>query len=230
MTGKRAQNYDFFVTKRQKKITFLKINFGVYESCIFLQKNCVFLFRIMIDNEKILKKYYRNNEKAYELLVKHSISVRDYALEILDKHPEYKLPDRNFVSEAAMLHDIGIFLCHAPDIHCYGEHHYIEHGYLGAEILRAENLPKHALVCERHTGAGISLESILKNKLPLPHREMLPVSIEEKLICYADKFFSKSNPDIMFTPQEIRERLLRFGEEEVAKFDAMHRMFGTFAL
>ena len=180
----------------------------------------------MIDTEKILKKYYHGNEKAYELLVKHSINVRDYALEILDKHPEYKFADRDFVSEAVMLHDIGIFLCRASEIHCYGTHHYIEHGYLGAEILRAENLPKHALVCERHTGAGISLESIVKNNYPLPHREMLPVSIEEKLICYADKFFSKSKPDIIFTPKEIREKLLQFGEEEVAKFDAMHEMFG----
>jgi len=179
----------------------------------------------MIDTEKILKKYYRDNEKAYELLVKHSISVRNYALETIDKHPEYRFADRNFVSEAAMLHDIGIFLCHAPEIHCFGTHHYIEHGYLGAEILRAENLPKHALVCERHTGAGISLESIIKNNYPLPHREMLPISIEEKLICYADKFFSKSKPETIFTVKEIREKLLQFGETEVAKFDAMHRMF-----
>ena len=184
------------------------------------------MFRIMIDTEKILKKYYRDNEKAYKLLVKHSKSVRDYALEILDKHPEYRFAYRNFVSEAAMLHDIGIFLCRAPEIHCFGTHHYIEHGYLGAEILRAENLPKHALVCEQHTGAGISLESIIKNKLPLPHREMLPVSIEEKLICYADKFFSKSKPDIIFSVKEIREKLLHFGKAEVAKFDALHRLFG----
>jgi len=210
-----------------EKTAFLKINFGIYKRCIFLQKNCVFLCQIMIDTEKILKKYYHNNEKAYELLVKHSISVRNYALEILDEHPEYKFADRNFVNEAAMLHDIGVFLCHAPEIYCFGTHQYIEHGYLGAEVLRTENLPKHALVCERHTGAGISLESIIKNNLPLPHREMLPVSIEEKLICYADKFFSKSKPDIISTPEEIREKLLPFGKEEVAKFDAMHEMFGV---
>ena len=175
--------------------------------------------------EEIINKYYHNNEKARQILIAHSEKVRDYALEILDKHPEYRFADRDFVSQTAMLHDIGIFLCNAPEIFCFGAHHYIEHGYLGAEILRTEGLPRHALVCERHTGAGISLESIVKNNYPLPHREMLPVSIEEKLICYADKFFSKSNLETMFTPEKIRKKLLRFSEEEVAKFDAMHEMF-----
>ena len=180
----------------------------------------------MIDTNKIIEKYYRSNEIARQILVSHSVKVRDYALEILDRHPEYRFADRNFVSEAVMLHDIGVFLCDAPEIFCFGAHQYIEHGYLGAELLRAEKLFRHALVCERHTGAGISLESIVKNNYPLPCREMLPVSIEEKLICYADKFFSKSQPETMLTPEKIRKKLLRFGEEEVAKFDAMHEMFG----
>lgn len=179
----------------------------------------------MVDAKQLLVKYYVNNEQAYELLVKHSEKVRDYALEILDRHPEYHAIDRNFVSEAAMLHDIGIFLCYAPDIFCYGSHDYIEHGCLGADLLRGEGLPKHALVCERHTGSGLSKDAILKHNYPLPHRDMLPVSIEEKLICYADKFFSKSKPDVMFTPERAREKLLKFGEEEAIKFDVLHEMF-----
>ena len=178
----------------------------------------------MLDTEKLLKKYYCDN-KAYELLVRHSMQVRDFALEILGKHPELDFADKDFVTEAAMLHDIGIFMCDAPGIYCYGSHSYIEHGYLGADLLRKEGLPKHALVCERHTGSGLSLKTILKNDYPLPHRDMLPVSIEEKLICYADKFFSKSKPDIMFTPERIHEKLLRFGNEEAMRFDAMHEMF-----
>jgi len=179
----------------------------------------------MINVNAILKKYYVENDKALQILTAHSQSVRDYALAILDKHTEYNFVDRDFVSEAAMLHDIGIFLCHAPEIFCFGTHQYIEHGYLGAEILRAENLPRHALVCERHTGAGISLESIIKNRLPLPHRDMQPVSIEEKLICYADKFFTKSNPNTMLRADIVRKKLRSFGETEVAKFNAMHELF-----
>ena len=55
--------------------------------------------------------------------------------------------------------------------------------------------PRHALVCERHTGAGLSLKDIMDQKLPVPPREMLPVSMEEQVICFADKFFSKTHLD-----------------------------------
>ena len=65
------------------------------------------------------------------------------------------------------------------------------HGYLGAELVRKEGFPKHALVCERHTGAGLSLQNIIQQDLPVPHREMTPVSLEEQIICFADKFFFK---------------------------------------
>jgi len=124
-----------------------------------------------------------------------------------------------------MLHDIGIFMCYAPRIHCHGSHSYIEHGYLGAKILRTEGLYKHALVCERHTGIGISLDMILKNKLPLPHRDLLPISLEEKVICYADKFYSKTNLNEKFTLQRIRTYLKRYGESEVDRFNTWNLLF-----
>ena len=57
--------------------------------------------------------------------------------------------------------------------------------------MRKEGFPRHALVCERHTGAGISLQSIIDQQLPVPHRDMVPVSLEEQVICFADKFFFK---------------------------------------
>jgi uncharacterized protein len=47
-------------------------------------------------------------------------------------------------------------------------------------------------VAERHTGAGITLDNILAAGLPLPPRNMVPLTHEEKIICCADKFFSKS--------------------------------------
>ena len=42
--------------------------------------------------------------------------------------------------------------------------------------MRKEGFPRHALVCERHTGAGMSLQSIIDQQLPVPHRNMVPVS------------------------------------------------------
>lgn len=58
----------------------------------------------------------------------------------------------------------------------------------GADLMRKEGFPRHALVCERHTGAGMSLQSIIDQQLPVPHRNMVPVSLEEQVICFADKF------------------------------------------
>ena len=57
--------------------------------------------------------------------------------------------------------------------------------------MRKEGFPRHALVCERHTGAGMSLQSIIDQQLPVPHRNMVPVSLEEQVICFADKFFQR---------------------------------------
>ena len=90
-----------------------------------------------------------------------------------------------------MLHDIGIGLCEAPQLHCSGTEPYLAHGVLGRQLLEKEGLGLHALVCERHTGAGITAEEIREGGLPLPVRDYLPVSLEEKIICVADKFYSK---------------------------------------
>ena len=119
----------------------------------------------------IINKYYADNEPLRKLLIKHSKQVTDRALKIVDNHPELHI-DRAFVEQAAMLHDIGIFLTDAAGIHCFGDKPYICHGYLGADLIRGEGYPRHALVCERHTGAGLSLEGIIAQDLPVPHREI----------------------------------------------------------
>ena len=178
----------------------------------------------MIDQIKIIEKYYKKDTDLHYILLIHSEKVRDKALEIAELHPDLRL-DTEFISEAAMLHDIGIFMCDAPRIQCYGTHQYIEHGYLGAEILKNEGLSRHALVCERHTGVGISLEMILNKNLPLPHRDMLPIMLEEQLICYADKFFSKTQLEEIHSVERIRTQLSHFGEAEVAKFNEWHYLF-----
>ncbi|MCD8166223.1 MAG: HDIG domain-containing protein [Bacteroides sp.] len=171
----------------------------------------------------LIEKYYPETE-ARELLIRHSRAVADKALHIAELHPELDL-DKEFLFEASMLHDIGVFLTQAPDIHCHGERPYICHGYLGADLLRKEGLPRHALVCERHTGTGLSLEDILKQDLPLPHRNMLPVTPEEEVICFADKFFSKSSGDKEKRPEQIRKGIARYGEEGLLRFDNWYRRF-----
>lgn len=171
----------------------------------------------MINTIHIVKKYYAEHSPLYNILVEHSHSVAQKALGIAKKNPQENF-DTNFVEEAAMLHDIGIFLTNAPGIFCFGEKPYICHGYLGNEILQKEGLPRHALVAERHTGTGISLEHILRENLPLPHRDMLPISNEEKLICFADKFFSKSKPSVELSVDNILKSLSKYGENSALTF------------
>lgn len=178
----------------------------------------------MINPYHIIEKYYPKGSDIYYILLVHSEQVRDKVLEIANRLPNLKL-DIEFLAEASMLHDIGIYLCDAPRIHCIGIHQYIEHGYLGAKLLRDEGLPQHALVCERHTGMGISLEIIQARQLPLPQRDMLPISIEEKLICYADKFFSKTHLGKMHSVEHIRLKMSRFGDVDLLKFNTLHALF-----
>ncbi|MFT4309989.1 MAG: HD domain-containing protein [Candidatus Woesearchaeota archaeon] len=138
----------------------------------------------------IIRRYYEEDSKAYDILVAHDTCVAKKSLEVADRVPHLN-PDKKFIYEAAMLHDIGIFLTHAPKIGCRGRYPYICHGYLGGELLAKEGLDRHALVSERHIGTGLSANDIVRQNLPLPRRDMEPISIEEVIICFSDKFYSK---------------------------------------
>ena len=186
------------------------------------ERRC-WLFRDM-DYQVIINKYYPEDNELRHILLVHSRAVADKALAIADRHPELSL-DRQFIEEAAMLHDIGIVRCNAPGIQCFGTEPYICHGRIGAEMLRAEGFPRHARVCERHTGAGITRSQIIAQKLPLPQQDFLPETMEEKVICYADKFFSKSHLDEEKTIEQAIASLSKFGEEGVARFREWVKMF-----
>ena len=165
----------------------------------------------------IINKYYSEENELKHILLTHSRSVADKALQIAVKHPELHL-DTGFLEEAALLHDIGIFMTDASGIQCFGTHPYICHGYLGSELLMKEGYPRHALVCERHTGAGMSLQSIIEQDLPIPHRDMVPVSMEEQVICFADKFFSKTHLDREKRVDKALKRISRYGDDGVLRF------------
>ena len=124
------------------------------------------------------------------------------------------------------MHDIGIFKTNSPKLFCYGEHPYLCHGYLGSELLIEEGYPDHALVCERHIGVGITAEEITANKLPLPLRDFVPLSVEEQIICFADTFFSKSS-DLMKEKSidEVRKSIKRFGDSHLTRFNEWCEIF-----
>lgn len=180
-----------------------------------------------MDPIKIIEKYYKRGSKAYQLLTQHSRLVTEKALEIAKK-VKYLKPDLKFIEESAMLHDIGIFLTNEPKIDCHGDKPYVCHGYLGREILEREGFPEHALVCERHIGVGITLEDIKEKNLPLPKRDMIPLSVEEQIICFADKFFSKDSDFLLKGKplERVRKGISKYGEEKLRQFDEWMKLFG----
>jgi len=189
-------------------------------------------FAPMLDIDNLIRQYYSPGTPLYDTLVIHSRQVADLAVRLAvrynDLHPAIDPLDIDFVREAALLHDIGICRTDAAGIHCHGTEPYICHGILGAEMLRQHGLPRHALVCERHTGAGLSLDDIISQNLPLPHRPMLPVTMEEKVICYADKFFSKTHlGEPARTLERVGQSLAKFGPATLARFQELTALFGT---
>lgn len=163
-----------------------------------------------------------------EIVLEHSRHVAELALEIAARLVLTK-DDRQFIEEAALLHDIGVCQVHAPGLGLHGPHPYIMHGVLGRAILEREGYPLHALVCERHTGVGLTREEIIRQKLPLPHREMCPQSLPEQIICFADLFYSKKPGRLgqRKTVEQVRNNLRPFGEDKVAIFDLWLEQFGS---
>lgn len=173
-----------------------------------------------MDVFKIIEKYYDTDSKSYHFLVHHGMLVAKKALKIAERVKDLN-PDTEFIKEAAILHDIGIFLTYAPKIGCFGYHPYICHGYLGREILEKEGLTRHAIVCETHVGVGLTEEDIETNNFPLPKRDMTPKSLEEKIICFADKFYSKNENSMEQEKSipEIRKMIEKFGQDKLRQFD-----------
>jgi uncharacterized protein len=157
----------------------------------------------------------------------HSRYVADLALAVAD-HVGVSGAECRFIEEAALLHDIGVCQVHAPGLGLFGQHPYIMHGVLGRAILEQEGYPQHALVCERHTGVGLTCEDIIRQNLPLPHRDMCPQSLPEQIICFADLFYSKKPGRLgeRKSIEHVRKKLRLFGDEKVAVFDSWLDKFG----
>lgn len=177
-----------------------------------------------MDYVKLIDKYYGGAPELRDILWRHSRLVADRCLRIVSRRPELHL-DGVFVEEAAMLHDIGIFGTDAPDIYCFGSLPYICHGYFGGELLRGEGYELHARVCERHTGTGLSAALIERNGWPLPAGVYMPETLEEKLVCYADKFYSKTHPDREKSIEKVLKSLSKYGEDGVRRFLSWRDVF-----
>lgn len=178
-----------------------------------------------VNPEGIVTQVYPAGSLVRERLLRHGELVARKALDVLDR-ASWLDADREFVVQAAMLHDIGIGRTRCPELGCTGTLPYVCHGVEGRAILDEMGLNRHGLVCERHVGVGIRAEEAIRRKLPLPARDMVPLSMEERLICYADKFFSKTdNGRHEKTIDEISAGLVRYEAVYAQRFLTLHRLF-----
>jgi len=172
----------------------------------------------------IIGKYYPTDSLATSFLIPHSEAVAEFAVEVGVRIGGV---DLDFIREAALLHDIGIFLTKAPSIGCTGVKPYITHGILGEQLLQHLGYDRHATVCRTHVGVALTAEYIREKKLPLQAIDMVPQTTEELIVAYADKFFSK-RPEWLTTAKPVErviEEMQRFGDEPVAIFREWHERF-----
>ena len=132
----------------------------------------------MVNQEKL-----PSRDEAFDLLKKlkvpyqvrrHSLKVAEKALEIA--YEIYKEGvDLDLVEIGALLHDIG-------RSHTHG----FKHAIIGGKILRERGYPSNlSRICETHILGGLDKEDA--KYLNLPEIDYLPNSLEEKIICLADK-------------------------------------------
>lgn len=174
--------------------------------------------------QNLIDQYYPVGTLRRDIYMRHCSSVANEAIEIARRN-HLPLPESDIIA-AAMLHDIGIFLTNAPAIGCHGTEPYIRHGILGAELLREKQFPeKFARVAELHTGSGLTAHEIEQQQLPLPKRDLVPNSLLEKLICYADKFYSKGGEMKRKPIERVMRDMERFGCESAKRFTQLHMLF-----
>ncbi|MBS5560093.1 MAG: phosphohydrolase [Bifidobacterium longum] len=91
---------------------------------------------------------------------------------------------------------------------------YILHGLKGYEYLLDEGVDESiAQFCRNHTGVGLTREDVVRQELPLPPADYVPMNLEQEVVMYADKFHSKSVPPKFLQVEAYTARAERFGGE-----------------
>ncbi|MFI0406897.1 HD domain-containing protein [Actinomadura sp. 3N508] len=179
--------------------------------------------RIPTDAEiRALHERYAPTADAFELVWTHCAIVCEIAEQIMDGGG-FDV-NKDLVRAGCLLHDIGVYRLY--DAAGALDHtNYIKHGLLGHELLRGEGFPEVICrFCSCHT--GLTRDDIERQKLPIPVADYLAESAEERLVAYADRFHSKTDPPTFVSAGSYIVWARRFGEHKIAMFQAMREDFG----
>lgn len=135
------------------------------------------------------------DEKSLMQLLNHVSTVKRYSMKILKTFQcnEKKIVER--VKFIALFHDIGRLYCYP-----FGEYSLLLHGIISKRIMK-QYVDDETLLygLASHVGVGLRKEEILskitekeKEEFNLEIQDYIPTTIEQKLVCFADKMvFSK---------------------------------------
>jgi len=119
--------------------------------------------------------------------------------------------DVELVEIGSILHDIGRSKTHDTD-----------HGAVGGEMVRQLGIAEPlARIVDRHIGAGIPEDEA--RALGLPEGVYVPETLEEKIVCYADKLIAGwREVDISVTVEDFAEKMGR-GHPAIERLWSLHR-------
>jgi len=154
-----------------------------------------------------------NREQAIEFLretncppqiINHCIAVANYALEIARKLQEKDINlDLQLIEAGALLHDIG-----------RSKTHSVDHAIAGVEVAKNLGLsPSIVNIIKRHVGAGITPDEA--QQLGWSKDNYIPQTLEEKIVCYADKRVDNDKGAVPI--QTEIKRLQKAGFEQAAE-------------
>jgi len=111
-----------------------------------------------------------------EKVIQHTQAVAALAVEIAKQLQKKGQPvNLQLVEAGALLHDLG-----------RSQTHSVDHAIVGAKLAQQEGMPKEIVsIIKRHVGAGITDEEA--KWLGWPQDSYIPQTLEEKIVCYADK-------------------------------------------
>jgi uncharacterized protein len=140
-------------------------------------------------------------------VIDHCLSVAALAVEVAEACAKRGAAvNIQLVETGALLHDIG-----------RSKTHGVEHGVIGGQMAVEMGLPNEiARIIERHVGAGITLEEAIR--LGLPPRDYTPQTLEEKIVCYADKKIDDGKR------VSLEETIKKFAEELGEDHPAIKRL------
>ncbi len=147
-----------------------------------------------------------------EGLIEHMEDVARIAV----KMAELCDADVDLVRTASMLHDIGRSVTHGP-----------EHGYEGGVILKGLCFPESIIsIVERHVGGGLTAKGA--KELGLPERDLIPTTMEEKIVCIADKLIEDNRRSTIDEEVEkLRKKGLRGSADRLlALYKELEEMCG----